>query len=186
MLREGCPSHCACCSQARLRADGRACTAAHSESISEPYAHPQAIRVEPVVQDREAPELRIGNCESIENMRETLVSRVPVEVSATVAETAITAEGSHASALPPDLRKQLEGLVRRAYQDVYSEALAGLMKTELIVRGETTMVYRLRQSEQRYAGQVSFFWNDQAHTVGYDHVLAVPYVDGLASAECIA
>lgn len=65
--------------------------------------------MEPVVQDREAPELRIRNCESIEDMRETLASRVPVEVSATVAETAITAEGSHPSALPPDLRKQFEG-----------------------------------------------------------------------------
>ncbi len=121
-----------------------------------------------MVQDREAPELRIRNCESIEDMRETLASRVPVEVSATVAETAITAEGSHPSALPPDLRKQFGGLVRRAYQDVYSEALAGLMKTELIVRGETTMVYGLRQSEQHYAGQVSFFWNDQAYTVAYN------------------
>jgi hypothetical protein len=143
-------------------------------------------RVEPDVTDLEAQDIYVRNCDGVEELHDTLAARVAVEVHTTVMEEASASGGSETIEVPPDLRAHLETLVAQAYQDAYMQAIRELMQTELAVWPTMETTVRLRKTQQRYTGTVTFPMDGKTYTAAYEHVLLVPYVTSLSSDACKA
>jgi hypothetical protein len=143
-------------------------------------------RVEPVITDLEAQDIRVRNCDAVEELRDTLAAHAVVEVHSAVMAEASDGTGSETIKVPPELRAHLERLVAQAYQDAYLQAIRRLLQVELAVWPTMETTVRLRRTQQRYSGTVAFLLNGKTYTAAYEHVLSVPYVTSLATDVCQA
>jgi hypothetical protein len=152
----------------------------------DPTATPAATveRVQPLVNDTNAEDIRIVNCETDTDLHETLAAHVVVEVETAIAEQAVAVRTGDATALSHGLRTDLARLVAEAYQDAYTEAIRKLMQVDLTVLKDEVLTVGLRQKQTTYSGSVTFGLSGRAHTAEYHHVLTVPYVEDLDADEC--
>lgn len=152
----------------------------------EPTATPARTveRVEPLVKDLNAEDVRIRNCETDTDLHETFAAHVAVEVETAIVEQAIVVGSADAIALPAGLRTELERLVAQTYQDAYTEAVRELMQVELAVLEDEMLTVGLRLKQMTYSGSLTFALSGKAYTAAYHHVLSVPYVESFDADDC--